>query len=420
MPHDVITLPPPDLKPMENGILPSPAITLSQIKPRPLEWLWPGWLALGKLAVVDGDPEQGKSFVLLDLAARLSRGAAMPDERDGESETENRRNGDTANIQARPSVDVTMLIAEDSLEDTVFPRLEAAGADLSRIHILKSIPRRVAGAESSKPRHGPSAHRGIAALCPGHPRNVRPPTLPRDLLLVEQVIHQTHSRLLLIDPGLADLDRHCLCLLADLADRHRCAIVLQRYLNKWTVATRAICRGGGSMSVIGAARTAMLLARDPREVAVRILASTKNNYGPRPPSLRFVLEPVSPGVCRVNWLGSSPLTADDLLGIQTAVESKTAIAHAMKFLKEFLEDGPKATDMCYTEARKNHIAPSTLRCAKLRLGIATNQKHNLLGLFVPATWELPNGRDKQPPLAPSNGATVMCDALKSNDDEELR
>jgi hypothetical protein len=264
-----------------------------------------------------------------------------------------------------------MLIAEDSLEDTVFPRLEAAGADLSRIHILKST------------------------------------RLPKNLALVEEVIHQTHSRLLIIDPGLADLDRHCLCLLADLADRLRCAIVLQRYLNKWAAATRAICRGGGSMSVIGAARTAMLLARDPREDAIRILASTKNNYGPRPASLRFFLEPhpcppppvgggEGGGTCRVHWLGTSPLGADDLLAIQSATEAKTAIAQAIKFLKEFLKDGPKATERCYAEARKNQIHERVLRNAKARLEIVCNQERDLLGLYIPATWELPNGKEDIP------------------------
>jgi hypothetical protein len=70
------------LAPQGNARVPanSSVLAMSQVKPRPLQWLWPGWLALGKLAVVDGDPEQGKSLVFLDLAARLSRGALMPDE----------------------------------------------------------------------------------------------------------------------------------------------------------------------------------------------------------------------------------------------------------------------------------------------------------------------------------------------------
>jgi hypothetical protein len=417
---------------------------MSQVKPRPLEWLWPGWLALGKLAVVDADPEQGKAFVLLDLAARLSRGAPMPDEcetetgRNGETATEG--NGETATpngchafaadaapapliprppaakaCHPRPPMDVTMLTAEDSLEDTVFPRLEAAGADLSRIHILKPI------------RVGQTF---LSAQAAQADKNVCPTLrLPRDLPLVEQIIQQTQSRLLVIDPSLADLDRHCLHLLADLADRLRCTVVIQRYLNK-LAGTRAICRGGGSMSVIGAARTALLIARDPREEAIRILASTKNNFGPRPSSLRFVLVPhpyPSPpvgggqggGTCRVHWLGPSPLGADDLLAIQSATEAKTAVAEAIKFLKEFLQDGPKDGQMCHAEAQRAQIAPSTLRRAKLRLGVMHNKPRSLLGLFLPATWELPGREEHEPPHSVSYGAMDESPQHNLNDDKEI-
>jgi putative DNA primase/helicase len=295
-----------------------------------------------------------------------------------------------------------MLIAEDSLEDTVFPRLEAAGADLARIHILKFI------------RVG---------------QTLLSARLPKNLLVVEQIIQQTQSRLLVIEPGLADLDRHCLCLLAEMADRLQCAVVIQRYLNKLS-GTRAICRGGGSMSVIGAARTALLIARDPREEAIRILASTKNNFGPRPASLRFVLEaqPFPPplvgggeggGTCRVHWLGSSPLGADDLLAIQSATEAKTAVADAIKFLKDFLKDGPKEGRMCIAEANRAHIAPSTLRRAKLRIGVMHNKPRNLLGLFVPATWELPGGEEHEPPHSVSYGAMDESSQHNFNDNREI-
>jgi hypothetical protein len=54
----------------------SPLVELDRLVPEPVTWLWPGWLAAGKLAVLDGDPGQGKSLVTLDLAARLSRGGA--------------------------------------------------------------------------------------------------------------------------------------------------------------------------------------------------------------------------------------------------------------------------------------------------------------------------------------------------------
>src|SRR5437764_12175808 len=49
------------------------------IRPTALDWLWPRYLARGKLAILDGDPEMGKSLLTIDLIARLSRGGPLPD-----------------------------------------------------------------------------------------------------------------------------------------------------------------------------------------------------------------------------------------------------------------------------------------------------------------------------------------------------
>src|SRR6266446_4339471 len=62
----------------DEGSIPY-VIVLSQIQSVPARWLWPGWIPLGKLTVLDGDPGLGKSTLLLDLAARVTRGLPMPD-----------------------------------------------------------------------------------------------------------------------------------------------------------------------------------------------------------------------------------------------------------------------------------------------------------------------------------------------------
>src|SRR5207249_21014 len=99
------------------------AIRMSEVQPLPLDWLWPGWVPLGKLTLLDGDPGQAKSLVLVDLAARVSSGRAMPDQSPG--------------IES----DVTFLAPEDGLGDTLLPRLQAAGANLNRVHVIPhSVP----------------------------------------------------------------------------------------------------------------------------------------------------------------------------------------------------------------------------------------------------------------------------------------
>jgi hypothetical protein len=384
---------------------------MSDVQPRPLHWLWKYWLALGKLALLDGDPGQAKSMLLVDLAARVSRGQVMPDGSPG--------------IEG----DVTFLWPEDGLSDTLRPRLEAAGANLNRVHVIvphlehgitmwrghahNGIPwvarperREGRGKHARSPR--PSKTQGV----PPMPGSERHPLLAHDLPRLEDHLRATECRLLIVERFLPEWDRMMLQRLADLAERAGCAVIVSRFLNKYA-GGKAIYRGAGGMAAIGAARSAMLVAPEPgqappypRPVApghspgrergerpVRILASTKNNLGPRPDSLRFTLEILPGDVPRLHWLGASPLTADDLLVLDSRTEGKSAATEAEKFLKDLLKDGPMAAQLCYEEAAKQSICETSLRRAKIRLGIRHNQPHDLLGLFVPATWELPHGHD---------------------------
>jgi hypothetical protein len=109
-----------------NGT-PTPAapvlIPMSTVKAEPVKWLWPGRIALGKITVIQGDPDVNKSFLTLDLAARVTRGTPWPD----------------APSTSAPLGGVVLLTAEDDLADTVRPRLDAAGADVSRINVLQAV-----------------------------------------------------------------------------------------------------------------------------------------------------------------------------------------------------------------------------------------------------------------------------------------
>src|SRR3954468_6184115 len=92
---------------------------ISELTPRPFAWLWEGRLALGKLAMLDGDPGLGKSLLALDLCARLSTGRPFPDGSPG------------------PGVaNSVVLNGEDGAADILGPRLQALGADLARVFVL--------------------------------------------------------------------------------------------------------------------------------------------------------------------------------------------------------------------------------------------------------------------------------------------
>lgn len=92
--------------------------TLSEVKGERVRWLWEGRLPVGKVTLLDGEPGAGKSLLALDLAARVSCGHAMP----------------LNHTKPQEPADVALFNADDGLADTVRPRLEAAGADLSRVH----------------------------------------------------------------------------------------------------------------------------------------------------------------------------------------------------------------------------------------------------------------------------------------------
>src|SRR4051794_38446331 len=152
-------LPPP---PADRPVYERP---LSELAPRPVSWLWPGRLALGKLAMLDGDPGLGKSLLTLDLCARLSTGRPFPDGAPG------------------PGIGPAIILnAEDSEEDTLRPRLQALRADLNRVFILH-------------PEEGPG-------------QLLR---LPCQTELLDDALQRTQARLVVLDPIVAFLDPSVCC-----------------------------------------------------------------------------------------------------------------------------------------------------------------------------------------------------------------
>jgi putative DNA primase/helicase len=100
-------------------------VCMSEITPRPIEWLWPGRLARRKLTLVTGEPETGETLLGLDAIARITTARSWPDEASGSA----------------PLGECIVLSAEDAADDTLHPRLEAAGADLGRVYTVKSVIR---------------------------------------------------------------------------------------------------------------------------------------------------------------------------------------------------------------------------------------------------------------------------------------
>jgi hypothetical protein len=353
----------------EIGIEPSEeelSILLSTVQPERVEWLWPGRIPLGKLTIIDGDPGLGKSVLTLDLAARVSRGLPMPDGSPG------RQGG------------VVLLSAEDGLHDTIRPRLDAAGADCSRILALDLVL-----AEG------------------GHGKEKRPPVLPVDVPYLAAAIKRVGALLIVVDPLTAflgaqvnahrDTDiRRALLPMARLAEETAAAVVVIRHLNK-LAGGDPLYRGGGSIAIIGAARSGLLVAEDPDNADRRVLAATKCNLAKLPPSLGFELTPADNGSFRVGWIGESAHTAEGLLAVPKDGEEQNAIRDAVEVLRTILSAGQRTADDVKREARKAGISERTLARAKATLKV----KSNLVGFGKDGQWywSLRTPEDANPNLA---------------------
>lgn len=153
--------------------------------------------------------------------------------------------------------------------------------------------------------------------------------------------------------------------LKTMAEETGVALLIIRHLNK-TPGGSALYRGGGSIGIIGAARSGLLVAPHPDDEGTRILASTKSNLAQLPPSLTYRIVGDERYDCaRVVWGANTDLRADQLLN--PPKESKVEVA--MEFLEDELADGPMAATDLFAAAKEQDISVITLRRAKKELGI---------------------------------------------------
>jgi hypothetical protein len=334
---------------------------LSEVERERVRWLWPGRIPLGKLTVIEGDPGLGKSLLTLQIAARVTTGGPMPDGTQGDL--------------SDPS-GVVLLSAEDGLGDTIRPRLEAAGADLGLVVALEGV------------REGD----GLEAA--------RFPDLS-DLDEIREAIQMRGAKLVAIDPLMAYLPanvnayrdqdvRRELAPLSKLAEVTGAAVVVVRHLNK-NAGVPAIYRGGGAIGIGGAARSVLLIAKDPDDPAGqrRVLATQKQNLAGPSPSLAFRVVPDDSGVPMIDWEGESPHTAASLLAAGKSRPEGSKLDDALDFLTTVLSNHkPVTATQIEALADANGIRLGTLRRAKQELGVVSRREGFGRGSTV--FWELPD------------------------------
>jgi putative DNA primase/helicase len=326
----------------------------SEIKPETLKWLWPGRIPLGKLTLLVGDPGLGKSLLTIDVAARVSRGNSFPD-----------------GMPCEPGA-VIMASAEDDPADTIRPRLDAARADVSRVHILEGM--RVALADNSTAERPFDLEAGIS-------------TLEDALARVRGV------RLIIVDPisaylGGADSNtnaevRGLLSPLASLAASHGVAVLCVTHLRK--SAGAAVHRAIASIAFTAAARAVWVVAPDPSDENRRLLLAVKQNLGPNIGGLAFRVE-TQGSLARLDWeSGAVTLDANSVLSVADG-ESRSELKAAEEWLHDYLADGPAAARDVIRAACDNGVAKTTLGRAATSLHVI---RRKLGGRGAGWGWSLP-------------------------------
>ncbi len=302
-------------------------INMDNVEVEQIDWLFYPFIPYGKLTIIEGDPGEGKTTMVLQIIARLTRGEPIPIEMQGD-----------APAKENLPVNVIYQTAEDGLGDTIKPRLLDAGADCSRVLVIDDAD---------------------------YPLTVLDYRL-------EEAIVQTEAKLVVLDPiqGFlgADVDMHraneirpLMKRISDLAEKYHCAIVLVGHINK-NNGVKSAYRGLGSIDFQAAARSVLLVGRVRDDPETRAVCHVKSSLAPEGKSIAFRLDKEK----GVSWLGEYEITADELLSGYTR-ENKTD--EASGFLKDILSDGPVAQTDIQGQAQSRGIRPKTLRNAKDQLGI---------------------------------------------------
>lgn len=303
-------------------------ITMRDVETEQVQFLWRPYIPSGKITIVQGDPGDGKTTMMLAVAAAVTNGDELP-----------------GGGNAAPA-SVIFQTAEDGLADTIKPRLEQLGADCSSVHVIDE---------------------GEQSLSLADER-------------IEQAIIKMDAKLFILDPlqaylGGADMHsaggiRPLMKSLGAVAERTACSIVIIGHLNK--KGGKAQYRGLGSIDIYAAARSVLTVGRIDLDENMRALVHGKSNLTPPGAPLAFGLDPVG----GFTWLGEYEITLDELLSGKSPEQSESRLGQTMGFIKNELSAGEVSAAEIIQRATACGIPKMTLDRAKQTLGVKSVKRQN--------------------------------------------
>lgn len=344
--------PPGNEHPQDGVIL----VNGSQLKPKPVHWLWKGWLARGKLHLIAGTPGQGKTTIAMAFAATITRAGRWPD--------------GTGSDMGH----VVVWSGEDDAEDTLLPRVQACGGDPKRISFITGTRR--AGIECS---FDPAKDMESLQSAIDRIGNVR-------LIIVDPIVSAVTG-----DSHKNTETRRDLQPLVDLAANSGAALVGITHLSKGGIGGDPVQRVLGSVAFVAVARVVLVAAkvRSDDGSSKRILARGKSNIGPDDGGFEYYLEQieVAPEIdaSRVTWGNAVSGTAQDLLSESDADTSGGgALQDAKDFLSEVLAGGPVPSKQVQAEAKEAGISSATVKRAREALHVKAKKDGLVWCLELPS------------------------------------
>jgi archaellum biogenesis ATPase FlaH len=317
------------------------SVKLNDIKAKDIQWLWPGKIPRGKLTILAGEPDSGKSFLTLDFAARVSAGHSWPDG------------------QPCEQGQVLLLTAEDDLKDTVKPRLDGLQADSTRVQALEKLT-------VYDPQHGP----------------VKETPSIENLDALKEELTRVKPSLVVIDPVnayLANLDTHkdaelrakVFGPLKEMAEEHNVALICVMHLNKSTSQT-AKNRVSGSVAYVAASRATWLVSNDQDDHERKKFLPVKFNVGPKPDGSAFRINH-SMDKLGLEW-ESDPVTENPDEELQPETDSTSVLEAAKEFLQDILQDGPVPGKEILQKSDEVNLSNRSIYRAKKSLDIKSEKQ----------------------------------------------
>jgi len=328
-------------------------VRLSDVTAEEVQWLWKPYLPIGKVSILEGDPESGKSYLSLAIAAQVTRGAGLPAYGTQPPEKREPRN-------------VLLLTGEDGTADTVVPRLLKVGGDADRVFQLAGI------VQTNK--EGKDVELAITLDAVAH---------------IEEALKQFQPELVVVDPFQSFLGTHVdmhraneirpvLDGLGKLATKYGCAFLLIRHLKKDTTGG-ANYRGLGSIDIYAAARSVLLAGKNPMPPSTAELLSVDKNGKLADEKTRCVfaqskcsLTKSGPTIAYeidergLKLGGPVTVTADDILQVVPKLTDRPDIE---EWLMQFLADGQKTANEVKQAGKPQGFSERQLGRAADRLGV---------------------------------------------------